>query len=279
MLIDAKCDQTGHSQTEMTNTCTVSALGSTSNDKMYNIASAYQNAKEAVIRAGFRNEISWQEAVKIGNVTESEFLREHAWVTLSAGMREKVIRNLFQAISSSFYDFESAGTIMDNESRCRHLALKQFNNPRKIDAIILTAQKISSVGFNEFKESLYLNPLEMLRSLPYIGPVTCYHLAKNIGLQVAKPDRHLTRLANHVGYNDVQLFCEDISLKTGDSVPVVDIVLWRFASITEDYLDLFLREPTEGRLCSSPLIFLDGGCPTKPARALTSGGPAAASGS
>ena len=78
MLIDAKCDQTGHSQTEMTNTCSVSALGSTSNDKMYNIASAYQNAKEAVIRAGFRNEISWQEAVKIGNVTESEFLREHA---------------------------------------------------------------------------------------------------------------------------------------------------------------------------------------------------------
>ena len=79
----------------------------------------------------------------------------------------------------------------------------------------------------------------MLKSLPYIGPVTCYHLAKNIGLQVAKPDRHLTRLANHTGYNDVQLFCEDISRQTGDSIPAVDIVLWRFASITEGYLDFF----------------------------------------
>jgi hypothetical protein len=253
MPVNATYDKTGHSQAELTSTCTVSTQGSTSNDKMYDITGAYQNAKEAVIRAGFRNEISWQESVKFDNVTESEFLREHAWVTLSAGMRERVIRNLFQAISSSFCDFESAGIIMDNESRCRYLALKHFNNPRKIDAIILTAQKISSMGFNNFKESLYLNPLKMLRSLPFIGPVTCYHLAKNIGLQVAKPDRHLTRLANHAGYNDVQVFCEDISLKTGDSVPVVDIVLWRFASITEDYLDLFLRAATERQLMSGPV--------------------------
>lgn len=233
---------------QMTSTCSTSTRDSAINDKMYDITTAYQKAKGTVIRAGFREEISWQESVNFDDVTESDFLKEHAWVTLSAGMRERVIRNLFQSISSSFYDFESAEIIVENESRCRCLALKYFNNPRKIDAIILTAHYISSKGFSTFKESLYLNPLEMLQSLPYIGPVTCYHLAKNIGLQVAKPDRHLTRLANRAGYNDVQLFCKDISLQTGDTVPVVDIVLWRYASITEGYLDCFLKAGMEQSL-------------------------------
>jgi hypothetical protein len=70
-----------------------------------------------------------------------------------------------------------------------------FNNIRRIEAIILIARNISSKGFDSFKKALYLDPLGVLQSLPYIGPVTCYHLAKNIGLQVAKPDHHLTRLA------------------------------------------------------------------------------------
>lgn len=206
----------------------------------YDIVAAYRQAKDMVLRAGFGEEISWQKSVNFNSISESDFLREHAWVTLSAGMKERVIRNIFNAISSSFYHWESAKIIVDYESRCRHSALRHFNNAKKIEAIISTAQSIYSRGFNSFKTSIYLNPLETLKSLPYIGPVTCYHLAKNIGLQVAKPDRHLTRLANSLGCSDVQLFCNYIGLQTGDSIPVVDIVLWRFASITEGYIDFFV---------------------------------------
>ncbi len=207
----------------------------------YDIVAAYRQAKDMVLRAGFGEEISWQESVNFDSISESDFLREHAWVTLSAGMKERVIRNLFHAISSSFYYWESAKIIVKNESRCRYSALGHFNNAKKIEAMISTAQSISLNGFGSFKASIYLDPLEMLQSLPYIGPVTCYHLAKNIGLQVAKPDRHLTRLARSFGCSDVQLFCKYIGLQTGDSIPVVDIVLWRFASITERYLDFFLN--------------------------------------
>ena len=210
----------------------------------YDIAAAYRQAKDMVLRAGFAKEISWQATVDFNNVSESDFLREHAWVTLSAGMKERVIRNLFHPISSSFNYWESAKIIVENEARCRNSALRHFNNIHKINAIIITAKNISSMGFDLFKANIYLDPLKILQSLPYIGPVTCYHLAKNIGLQVAKPDRHLTRLAHSVGCGDVQRFCKHISLKTGDSIPVVDIVLWRFASITEGYLDFFLNVAT-----------------------------------
>jgi len=38
-------------------------------------------------------------------------------------------------------------------------------------------------------------PHAFLMSLPYVGAVTWRHLAKNLGLPVAKADRHLVRLA------------------------------------------------------------------------------------
>ncbi|MCL4328727.1 MAG: hypothetical protein M1410_04010 [Candidatus Thermoplasmatota archaeon] len=84
------------------------------------------------------------------------------------------------------------------------------------------------------------NPFETLREFPYIGPVTYYHLAKNIGIPVAKPDRHLSRLASRSGFRDVQEFCEFLSRKTGDRIQVIDIVLWRYATITKDYIEKFL---------------------------------------
>jgi hypothetical protein len=210
-------------------------------DASLNMIATYYQAKDIVLRAGFGDEVLWQSSILFDNITESDFLREHAWVTLSAGMKERVIRQKFQDISSSFYDWESAGIIVDHEFRCRQLALMHFNNSRKIEAIIHMSHSINSLGFNAFKKSLRCDPLELLQSLPYIGPVTCYHLAKNIGLPVAKPDRHLTRLADSFGYDDVQMFCEFISNHTGDSIPVVDIVLWRFAVITPGYLEFFRK--------------------------------------
>lgn len=203
------------------------------------IVSAYYHAKDVVLHAGFSDEIVWQASLSFDDVTESDFLREHAWVALSAGMHERVIRKRFQTISQCFYDWESAKTITTQADACRCLALRHFNNYRKIEGIIETAHIVASLGFHTYKKAIRLNPLQVLRSLPFIGPVTCYHLAKNIGLPFAKPDRHLVRLANSVGYSHVQQFCKDISACAGDSIPVVDIVLWRFATIDNAYLTIF----------------------------------------
>lgn len=203
------------------------------------LATAYFFIKDAVLKAGFGEEISWQASVKFENITESDFLSEYAWVALSAGMKERVIRKRFQYVSYAFFHWESAKIIATNEDSCRRLALRYFNNRRKIEAIISTARDIASLGFSCFKEAIYSNPLEVLQALPFIGPVTRYHLAKNIGLPFAKPDRHLVRLATYAGYGDVQEFCGDICMYTGDSIPVVDLVLWRFAVTTESYLKVF----------------------------------------
>ena len=72
----------------------------------------------------------------------------------------------------------------------------------------------------------------LCRDFLSFGPITSVHLSKNIGLPLAKPDRHLVRLANDFGYESAEELCEQISSLVGDSVAVVDVVLWRYATIT-----------------------------------------------
>ena len=69
-----------------------------------------------------------------------------------------------------------------------------------------------------------------------------YHLAKNLGLSFAKPDRHLVRIANLLRYNNVQDFCMVVSELSHDKIGVVDLVFWRFANITQNYLEVIKHE-------------------------------------
>jgi hypothetical protein len=69
--------------------------------------------------------------------------------------------------------------------------------------------------------------MEFLRRLPWIGGITCWHLAKNYGLDVAKPDRHLVRIAGEEG---THAMCERLARESGDRVATVDLVIWRAAN-------------------------------------------------
>lgn len=94
------------------------------------------------------------------------------------------------------------------------------------------AELVNDKGFDAIVEEIQADPFMALQQFPFIGPVTTFHLAKNLGIRVAKPDRHLSRLAASCGYTDTQTLCTYISEFTGDPVDVVDVVLRRFATIT-----------------------------------------------
>jgi len=206
---------------------------------MKRLAARYLVAKRILISQGFQSEIQWQSSLCFEELKETDFLRELAWVILSSGMKEQVIRKLFPEISNCFFNWSSAKAIADNADMCFSRAIMQFNHKPKIAAIIYAARKLEEINFGSLKNQINENPIDVLRQFPYIGPVTVFHLAKNIGLPVAKPDRHLIRIAFQEGFDDVQDFCRQISQESGDSIPVVDIVLWRFATIEKNYLIKF----------------------------------------
>ena len=70
--------------------------------------------------------------------------------------------------------------------------------------------------------------IEYLQSLPWIGVITKWHLAKNFGHDCAKPDRHLVRIAGEEG---VHKLCFRLSEASGDRIATVDLVLWRAANL------------------------------------------------
>lgn len=200
---------------------------------------AYLTAKEAVIARGFAWEIDWQTERRLDRIDESEFLRESAWTVLSAGFREAVVRKLFVPICDAFLGMRSAALIQANRARCRRAALKVFNNRRKVNAILDIASIVDEMGFERVRRQIEHEDMRFLQTLPYIGSITAFHLAKNLGLPVVKPDRHLQRIATVAGFSSPQELCQLISDHLGEPVQVVDVVLWRYATLFSDYLMMF----------------------------------------
>lgn len=206
----------------------------------------YLTAFETVVRAGFAQEIDEQEQRRLDRVTESDFLREAAWVVLSCGMREQIVRDLFPGVSEAFLQWESANAISRNRLRCARRALAVFAHRGKIDAIIGIAGHVSLLSFEGIRANLYRSGVRALEGFPYVGPVTKFHLAKNLGLDVAKPDRHLVRISRAAGFADPAHLCRVVAAATGDRVGTVDLVFWRYATICANYSTLF-RSTTKGR--------------------------------
>jgi hypothetical protein len=95
------------------------------------------------------------------------------------------------------------------------------------------------LGVSVLMDRLRAEGAEFLCSLPYFGPATSRHLGKSLGLDIAKPDRHLSRLAKATGFTDAQGLCEALASVTGDRVAVIDLVLWRYATLDPNYVRNF----------------------------------------
>ena len=214
----------------------------TANDEVTDVellSSIYMDFKEYVIEAGFDHEIDWQSDLDFESVTETDFLREAAWVVLSSGFRESVVRRCFDDVSQAFLRWSNAQRIYDCRESCRKRAISCFGNRSKIQAILTIVERVVDDGFDCVKMQIKSRGVDYLQELPYIGPTTSYHLAKNIGFQVVKPDRHLLKIAQITGYESPLEMCTVITDLVGDPIAVVDIVLWRYATLNKNY-DIFL---------------------------------------
>lgn len=208
---------------------------------MASLGFLYLIAKSRVVESGYGDEIRWQTQIQYDHIDERTFLREMAWVILSSGMRESVIRNKFQSFSQAFCDWESARVICLKRSKCASRAMAVFGHKGKVAAILNITHHIDRYGFDSVRLGLEVNGPEYLMQFPYLGQATAFHLAKNLGLDVVKPDRHLIRAAAAACFESPELFCDAIAKVIGDRLAVIDIVVWRFATIEPQYEAFFAK--------------------------------------
>lgn len=217
------------------------------------LADRYLLMKERIIQAGFAWEIDWQGTRSLSRLSEDEFLAESAWVILCSGMREAVVRQRYGAISEAFLEWVSADAIAEQRMMCEEQALQSFGHQPKVRAIGSLCEKVSTWGFDQILQRVELDGIVFLQSFDFIGPVTSLHLAKNIGLDVVKPDRHLMRMATAIGCSSPDQLCHSIADFTGDSVSVIDLVLWRYATLDPHY-DTYLATGQSGTLAPLPYV-------------------------
>jgi hypothetical protein len=196
------------------------------------IESFYRTAKETVATARFGLESDWQRRVLGQRFLEQDLLREAAWVVLCSGFSERVVRRRFDAISLCFCDWLSAEYIVTRGDRCWSTAMSVFGSARKITAILRICSFVYEQGFDSLSSRIRANPIHELGQLPFIGPVTSYHLAKNLGIDVVKRDRHLVRLALYLGFESPEEMCAKVGRQIGEPVSVVDVVLWRYCTLS-----------------------------------------------
>jgi hypothetical protein len=209
-----------------------------------NLVSSYLDVKRHVINKGFGWEVDWQENQCIESISESEFYREAAWVILSSGMSVRSVTSVFSKISSAFFYWNDSEEIIKRRNYCIDEALEHFNHKGKINAILSIIKHVNNIGFDIFKLKLIDEGVEYIQQFNYFGPATSFHLAKNIGMNVAKPDRHLIRIAEALNFPNPSELCEVIANRIDEKINVVDVVLWRYCVLNPNYLAMIQRFKT-----------------------------------
>jgi len=175
----------------------------------------------------YRKELEWAKGAGWGTfqkLTAKEFLGQYCWVVYASGFRVSIIERIFPELEKAFKYFD-----LDSLARMRSCsaALSVFNNKRKADSFLKGSKRIAKEGFQSFKRRLEEQGVDMLEELPGIGPITKYHLAKNIGfVDEAKPDVWLVR-ASKACNTTVDGLVAFLSEHYKMSRHVVDVVLWR----------------------------------------------------
>lgn len=190
----------------------------------------------------------WEEMVRIWGtkfqeVTPNFFFLEYVWVVHATGFNAAVVASMLPRLIPAYGLRKDGGgwDVLAREPEIFTLdrVLLVCNNPQKAKAVRKMATIMADAMFptgdgpvrtwEEFRDQELSSP-ELLTRLPYVGKVTCHHLARNLGLlDSVKPDLHLIRLADHWGFKDCVEMCE--AMRPPEMpLGIVDLVLWYAAS-------------------------------------------------
>ncbi|MFC3786291.1 hypothetical protein GGR90_002249 [Sphingopyxis italica] len=158
--------------------------------------------------AGFAEDIDWSEAVPV-TISPEEFADHAIYVICNSGMKNSVAEEIHKRCMIALYLGKRVRRVFGHPGKSK--AIEQIWRDREV---LFVAYLIAA------------EPVSFLQCLPWIGPITSYHLAKNLGADVAKPDVHLERLARRDKTTTHRLY-RRLARETGYRVATIDTILWR----------------------------------------------------
>lgn len=175
-------------------------------------SSKYLRIKEKLANTEFKKDIEWCENL-LPCKDAINFWIEYTFVICNSGMKNTIAVVIFNKIMKAYESGEKASNV--------------FGHKGKANAIDTGWTKREEYFSGWVKSD---SNIDYLETLPWIGKIIKYHLAKNLGMDVCKPDRHLVRIAKKYNLSPKEL-CSQLANKTGDKVSLVDLILWKAGSL------------------------------------------------
>jgi hypothetical protein len=169
---------------------------------------------EQYVKTNFNDEMLKVDNRRFEDQNAEGFLRQCIYVVVNSGMPNQVAAKILER----FYESGSNPNTIGHPNKRKAITQAPLNYKEWFEALQSSNDKI-----------------EYLESLPMMGPTIKYHLARNMGIDCAKPDRHLKRLAERFGYSEVQTMCEELAKESGYRIGTVDVILWRYCNMQPDY--------------------------------------------
>lgn len=155
-----------------------------------------------------KSDIEWCENI-LPPSDPREFALETIFVICNSGMQNDTARGIFERVKAALDTGASAATVFRHKGKTAAIDIIWKDRVVLLSSYLETEDKLS-----------------FCQSIPWIGPITKYHLAKNFGADVAKPDVHLQRLADLHG-TSVHDLCAGLAAETGYRIATIDTLLWR----------------------------------------------------
>ena len=173
----------------------------------------YTQLKNAIVERGYERDIEWAKTVTAPRSAE-DFALEIIFVICNSGMKAQIARPIYERIVDALLSGRPAKDA--------------FGHPGKSGAIqSIWTNRLQLFWLYEFAS----DKLAFIETLPWIGPITKFHVAKNFGVDCCKPDRHLVRIAKQFNTTPDAL-CAQLAAATGDRIGLVDLVIWRAANLS-----------------------------------------------
>lgn len=144
----------------------------------------------------------------------TDFALRVSYVILNSGMRWTVAKDIWNRMKPSLIETGEVGDTFGHPGKKKSINQVMSNRSEYFEGFRMAWANGSDVV------------IEFCETLPYIGGITKFHLSKNLGVDVAKPDVWLERVAAKTG-ESVPGLCGRLSEGSGDSVSTVDYVIWK----------------------------------------------------
>lgn len=175
---------------------------------------------------------AWAQSVKPPATAEA-LACEYTWVVLNSGMRNTVAQKIMDRVWPVLAADRPIAPVFGHKGKVS--AIERMWSLRA--GWFYEFQRFGVTGNAACDGGMVASAvIDWCDSLPWIGKITKYHLAKNLGVDCAKPDRWLVRLADASG-ETVDDLCARLARATGDRVATVDVVLWRACAVGELVVD------------------------------------------